>query len=1024
MNSATTALLPKKDKYEQIRAKYDWESPFPPSGYQYGVGRGAKAFTTSAELSAVSVGTTPQLVLGPEQTAMLEALDRIEEGRRKRRREEDSKSSRTTSSSLETKPSKVMLSMEDIATIGSGCTAQSLVKRKARTDDMEVVDSYAFADETAVVTASDLLRSRALASSQTLENILDMGSSTEQTTWITHSRAFREMGMLKKAQHTLVEGCRLTGDRGPLIWKERLQYLHDPASQRQLLEEAVKACRSCEELWLLLLEREPPHEQLHWLQQAVIACPASEVLWIRILGHVVVPRDQKKIIRKALEVTPNLPSLWAMLARLEGYETGKAIFNAAVAEYPSLKIIIEASKFEEFHLATRPKAGKTSEEGETQLLRQLCSDKIRSMVQQASIQFLAVEEEKSRREWLETARSSAVERYIATSAYMYLFFVCDKKATQLSPPATWIDDLTALVPDMWQSHEVLCAVWAAVLILRGKSSNVLRSGSGDGGGVTEREVQVMESALRLAPLGIVGVALSVVLQDVPLSNGVLGGCERVPDVKVKEEEEEELPRPVETVSVMPPANTLTTSATAASEYLPLPLTFVIHETLMGTAFFSAVEVLLCIAKVLYDRRFYEDAFRILSLGVVRHPTCITLFTAAAKARMAMGHVVEAEKILTLATSIVPAKTDTAWVKLAVHLRSREEDIVPLLEKAVAVFPQSERLWLMRLEAEGMRVRRLLDDATVRGLSTAPFISDLRRVYGRALSEAHCQSNPTVWCYAAVNLESNLLSDAAAARTLLLEGAVVCERYCNQQQPYNNCGNRRAEIQAEFGLARCNVELTHGACETALEVVRETLQQLPKRNGSFTIPVGQLVALSIDLEAPCARGRAAAQAVQCWRVRDPLVLGSVAKLYHSAGKHEKALDQALKAVKMSLGRCGDVVALWLKLSLLPVYKCFVLQHMGMPEESESAKTESLLSVHVLLRWLWGQLASHACGANNVGEVKMDGSSVANEGIHAVKPNSGPLWVLVSKSCDPSNVTLLGYRDSIELMLGRVMDLIKL
>ncbi|EAN80514.1 U5 snRNP-associated 102 kDa protein, putative [Trypanosoma equiperdum] len=1009
MSAAAPVLSTKVDKYEQVLAKYDWRSPFPPRGYQYGIGRGAKAFITSAELSATTGVSAPLLALGGEQSAMLDALDRLEERRHKRRRE-DVKGGAT---SREGKKPKLLLSMEDIATVGSGASNQSLVKRKARTEDMDVVDGYAFDDETAVVTASDLLRGRALAANQTLENILNMGSSSEQTTWITHSRALREMGMTKKAQQTLVEGSRLTGSKGPLIWKEQLQHLNDPAAQRQLLEQAVAACKTCEELWFLLLQYQPPHEQLHWLQKAVMACPASESLWLRILGYVTAPRDQRKIIRKALEVTPTLPSLWAMLARLEDYERGKAIFNAAAAEHPSMKIIIEGAKFEEFHL--RGQVGSEKEGGN----EQLHNAKIHSLVRQAAQRFLLMDEEKSRTEWLDAARVAVSERYILTSAYMLLHFVCDTGAATLTIPVTWLEDLAALVPDMWRAHDVLCAAWATMLI--GRDAAV----KGTNEAVTEKDVQIIGFALRSAPFTSLETAVSAVTRYI--SSTTVSYTSRVEDGMKKEgikeeEEEEELGRPVATIQAAPP--TCSTSATAASQCLPLPLVSVLLYTLFRAPAFNTIDVMLSVAKVFYDHHFYDGAHRVLMLAITRYPVNALLFTAAAKTKMAMGCRKGAEELLLKGTAIDPSDSDIAWVKLAVHRRSNREDIVPLLDEALVHFPTSERLWLMRLEAEGMKAQQLLEDAMARGSSTAPTINGLRRVYGKALSSEHCRLSPTIWCYAAVKLESNLFSDAGAARALLLEGLVVCEKGC--QHLHHNGSTKRAEVRATFGLARCHVELRHAGSETALETVKEVLQQLPKVDGCFTVSVGELVALSIDLENPATRGRAAAQAVQHWRVRDPLVFSSVAKLYHAAGRHEKALEQAMKAVQMSKGRCGDAVALWLKLASMFTYRKIVMEKMGLTVKDESNEEETALQNGVLLAWLWKQLANGSSGGTSGSEAMEDMKGSTESATHSEppKPNSGPLWIYVSKSRDPSNVTLLGFRDSVEVMLTQVVEMIKL
>ncbi|EKG04897.1 hypothetical protein TCSYLVIO_004040 [Trypanosoma cruzi] len=994
MNAAPT-LLPQKDKYEQLLAKYDWSSPFPPRGYQFGVGRGAKAFSTSAELSsAVGAAAAPFLLSTPETSGLLDALDRLEEKRQKRRRD-DAKGTRQAATAHESKKPKTLLSMEDLATVGSGVAGHSLVKRKARTEDMDVVDNHVFADETSVVTAGDLLRSQTFTTNQTLENILGMGSPTEQTTWITHSRAFREMGLSKKAHQTLIEGCRLTGSKGPLIWKERLEHTQDPAAKRQLLEEAVKACLGCEELWLLLLEHEPPHGQLHWLQQAVMVCPSSEKLWLRVLLHISAPRDQKKIIRKALEVTPKLPSLWAMLARLESYETGKAIFNAAAAEHLSLQIIVEAAKFEEFHLSSRIKEGKRTEEGS---LQELGNERIQQFVHQAVGSFLIVDEEKSRREWLEAARAAAFERYVLTSAYMYLYFVSDRKTKSLFVPATWIEDIVALVPDIWRTHETVCAMWAAMLILHQIHGKPLCGGTH----IKEKEVEVMTVALRLASSVAIDAALSALLKHMSFTDASNLGNQSV------EEEEEELGRPGTTELALSPPNGTTTSATAASNSLPVPLTCVFLCTLLHMPWLTTAEVKIRIAKVLYDRGFYEGASHVLRLSISQHPTNCFLFPAAAKTLLAIGREGEAVDMLLRGTELVSAESDIVWVKLAVHQRSKHKDILPLIDKALCLFPKSEKLWLLRLEAEGARIKRLLDDAAMRGVSTLPFIIELRQIYSKALSEANCRFSPTVWCYVGERLESVLLSNASAARALLLEGVVVC----GQKQP-----NKRAEIQAAFGLARCQVERMHSGRETALEVVKETLQLLPKNNGSFTVPVGELVSLSIDLEAPAARGRAAAQAVQHWHVRDPLVFGSIAKVYHAAGKYDKALEQAMKAVKMSEGSCGDAVALWLKLASLTAYRRLVKSLMCISDEGELSNTEEPIPMSLMLSWLWNQIALDSDDSGNT-------TDAGSNKQHTPKINGGPLWVLVAKIKDPSNVTLLGYRDSVESMLQEVMDLIEL
>ena len=376
----------KEDKYEQLLAKIDWRAPHPPKGYHFGAGRGAKGFVTTAELT--TVGATGAK-LTREENDFFSAMERMEERgtAHKKGRPDRGDAHKEQEGGTAT---KVKLSLDDLATLeqpsasaapkvvrtsadNSSATAasshdtaaaaeqpslsapaSSLVVRSARTEEGDAAEEHIFADER-VLTPYDVLKGKASAAQAGLHNVLSMGSTEDQTTWITHARAYREMGMTRRAYQTLVEGCAVTGKKGKRIWEERLRYLakDNVAGRRRLLEEATAACPGEEELWTQLLEVVPPLERVPCLQRAVLACSASEQLWLRLVQLVPSAQDQRVLLQRALQHTPHLPLLWARLARLESYKTGKEMFQAAAARFPSLALIIEAAKYVEWYTLSR-----------------------------------------------------------------------------------------------------------------------------------------------------------------------------------------------------------------------------------------------------------------------------------------------------------------------------------------------------------------------------------------------------------------------------------------------------------------------------------------------------------------------------------------------------------------------------------------------------------------------------------------------------------------------------------------------
>lgn len=1094
----------KVDRYEQILAKYDWQSTRPPRGYQYGVGRGAKAFVTTAELTVASNLPRPTA----EESDFFHALDRLEErvASRKKRAEElrqhvdpsvDKRETREGgpsgqvgggggSSSSASGP--VKLTIDDLATVDAVSVSATLVPRNARSDEAEKAEEYVFADER-VLTAHDVLRGRSMATQQSLESLLAMGSPDEQTTWITHSRVYREMNMAKRAEQTLIEGCARTGSKGSMIWEERLSYIPEsnPAARRQLLEEATTACPSAETLWVELLKYEPPHTQLNWLQRAVIACPSSEQLWLRVVQQAPTPADQKKIIRSALQRSPALPLLWSKLACLEPYEKGREVFRAAARQFPSFNLVVEAAKYVEWSAWQRVRAaGKALTVATVNETLQVMDTDLSALLRTAQENYLEVGEEASRQRWLQKAEAVVTEEgYTWTAAYMYVFFVRPKRAAADAAvvSSTWMEDLEAFIPNVQEKHAVLCALWGAwLLLVLGSSPNVQAtpaSGSApqdsrqkakhrDALSLTDALVRAVRGAVLTAPQNTLFHSLDGLVADATATEGThsrsTGSPPTAARVAKEEEEEEEELGPV-AAAKPPSASTAVSSAQPMGpSELPTALTVVLSRTITTPALAQQPSLALLLAKAFFARSLPRVALYVLQQADAANPGRVArLQVAIAKVLAAEGKDDEADACLVKAiatATTTPVATsgaleqedeeegDVVWVKLAVHRRSKQQDITELLNEGLRRFPRSPRLWLMRLEAARAAV-----EAAQGAQCTPPpanATKELRVMYEQALSSAHCRSCVPVWVFAALRIESELFSSGATARALLLDAMVACvnEGASTTTAAGGGGGNgaagplrfvlpassssstastaansaigatpalRRAAATVALGVARAKVELQHTGPAAALEVVKEVLQHLPKtREGLFTVPVGELLEMYIDLEVPSARGRAAAQVMKQWRSREPLALLAVSKLYHVAGNKEQALEQAIKAVQAGEGRCGDAIALLWKLALLPEYATVVARKLATATGEEAETTATTANGHTPLpeesvrRWVWSVA---------VASQPTEAAWVTSQNL---LPNTGPLWIDVAKARDASNVTLLGYRDSVEDMLRRVME----
>ena len=85
MKAALSKATTLSDKYKELLARHDWTRPTPPPGYQYGVGRGAKAFVTSIETASETA--LQRSLLKKVDTEMLTIFDGVEEAVRNARRQ-------------------------------------------------------------------------------------------------------------------------------------------------------------------------------------------------------------------------------------------------------------------------------------------------------------------------------------------------------------------------------------------------------------------------------------------------------------------------------------------------------------------------------------------------------------------------------------------------------------------------------------------------------------------------------------------------------------------------------------------------------------------------------------------------------------------------------------------------------------------------------------------------------------------------------------------------------------------------
>ena len=855
----------------QLLAKYDWNSPIPPRGYQYGFGRGARPFTTIGEASDASKRSE---ALSVDIHYLDFVVGLTEKSEKKKLRTESEGSGSTVMSTMP------KLDLQDIVTIP--LAKKALVKKSAR-EQSDALDSTAsaiaiFADERSAAPAPLELVSHSknidtndpnAFSDEQLSTLLTYGSDEDQAALIVRAKAHLQLHGVRRALAVLEDGCARVGQQGPQIWLERLKLMAPlgggSAAARVVAEDAVKACPKSEELWRRCIDLQPTTLRRDVLQRAVVEFPECEPLWTLLLDDTPNPADQKKILKKAIALRPDLPILWVSLANLETHENGRKLLAAAVEQCPaSAQLLSKAAAFEAKH-------------GDYTM--------VRVIVRQAYQHFVAAKL-LPHEEWMSMIREmsripSSDHHLLEVGSEMLLADVLQEQvATNNFNSETTAATMTTRVSSTWLDDVVASLGY-----------------------------DVLDDGAMLHMLALTIIKLEEVSAD----------RRRADDV------------PQSAAPALPALAQLI--ITTCTELLPreavtIPL---LRKIVLVYAQTNIVN-LIFVVRVLYDMDALNEALQVVMDGIARCPRESLLFVARAKIEAKTGVKAPPQILQDFRQGIEVAPTPYLYKKMLVFLRAAcfsalhnsSDSGSPrhsgwnaslgavwlpyeeALNEAVGRFPTDHVVWLMLLQHRACVIdqlrHQLAATATAAGFrkaseggggiaehrDMAAHIRRLQELAQQALLPEHVRHSPVVWAYIAHSLNSELLLNVHAARATLLEAGEVF------------AGRMRDDDLAPIHMARINIELKHGGRNAALSAARDAITASGSRHAS-------VVAAFIDLEVPVQRPKAAYTSLTVWRVRGAEVYLATAKVYFLAKLYERADDQVRKALEQN-GRCGDAHAM--------------------------------------------------------------------------------------------------------------------
>jgi tetratricopeptide (TPR) repeat protein len=720
------------------------------------------------------------------------------------------------------------------------------------------------------------------------------------------------------------------GSSASKLWLERLRILGEtnPEEQWRVAQTAVDFIATDETLWLEILRLAPPHHRNEWTQKAVLACSHSEALWEKILEIHVDPKKQSAIIKNALKFSENkksFPKLWARLASLEPIEVGWSIFKTVTTKFPSKTIFMEAACFSEKHIDfSAPFEQRTLQPFEW----------LQKAIRTLKIDF---EDSSTRLEWVQQVRSWVFPRPelrigCASAALLLLSLPSPAEADLSQLPSTFLADAYAEYLSVENVGPMIAAaITRAALVAATR-------------GAPSVDVALLSHVIAVSVRdGYPYWALSANNLAAHLRKYLRSGS-------LAANGDEELV-----------AETPGTVDAELSRAVSLELGQLIVATLDSTAKLEAApNIALSVAKAFYELNKSNLCSSILEHAVqVQKESCRVvhedLIIALAKVRWREGNFTDARHWLERADLPIHI-TDRMVKKRLVLLRSVGELKDENLADATKTFPRSWVLWLMRVQyhltcSQCTRVASGSDEELQR-------IQRIRSMYREALAHLNEEQQLIPFLsYVALRVEVAVFRCPFQARALV-----------DEYRRYFRTGTGAALLSAK-------IEAACGSTTAAFKC----FEGVPLKHMT-----DECAALMVSCAPAASKGALALRFLSEGHAPGPLLLMEVARIYHAAGKYQKALAQARKAVQVG-PRCGDAHAM-------------VLRMLQSPEYFEAAQ-------------------SVADGSTNTEQKAIDYALAA-------RPNSGPQWIFATKEEHPEYVTLCGCSEPIDKILRVVSARIEL
>lgn len=949
--------------YNELRSKYDWNSPVPPKGYQYGVGRGAKAIRRFGNSGLLDKSATGYVDM--EFLRVTDEVDRYrsEKSRRKRTREDEGQAAGP--SSVQRPNDADAATANDIALLAQfSAPAERFVTTNSKTDQLDVIEAMSAPESRVDLPTLELCfdptkrNNQAEIDASTLQRLREHGDESEQATWISRFRLEKKEGRGKSALTCLKRGCEVTGAKGKDIWLEMVAEV--PAAEKvAVLREAVRVCppSDSEELWLRLVELSEETERPPILQSACEAVPTSDIL-VKARLATLASTEQKRsfingLIKQKGKELGNMAfplfllrfSFEPTAKRREGMTKILAGGTAALSVVIDIAWTEEELLLEEHHQTFEAAVARFD---------WATISRVIVPVQQAAQRFLTT----SKSYFVRLLRDSMDKGRLVTAALMMMALATPNHhlGIVLQPDSfagfdgKWLSDVVEWIGSQFLSDWIpLCGWMLGCWCCEARSANI--------------------SSDFVASL--IGLSRALVKEMKP--------------------------------QYMTPLSALAQRS----------LQLLWQRSQVDAEGFS-----LDLIKSFFCRRELEIASILLHQHKVQYHTTHSDHVVIAEASIALvqnfgnNGPTAATEILKIGTQC-PQATDRLWKKLLVHLRSEGQLDNEVLEAAVARHPTSAPIWLIYLRFAKDTYVRLCDSELVQhsGGGVELLIREVRKLCLRAVSEEHCIASPLVWCYWAEHIESETFHSSEHARRLLQEVRV---RFAPKPNVRN--GKSTVTYDAHYVdeflkpvlLSQVRVELRHGDASSAQHKIGElmsvlrrekvrndtldalfiSLLPLPKRLLEVRLLAGNTDATPLHVlqsDKKLKQLHAVKQGTPLEDVCGPQTQIAAALLCCHPHRKFKRAAQLVMNVVQRYPRCGDgYAAMTAMLQRFPADYLPLLFPSASQTSDSSTEEESARLAHAM--------------------------DDVDFWIEKNKPNSGSLWITAAKEMDASDVTLIGYKRS--------------